>query len=387
MGAVAMMLAGCGATVEGGGAGTQAGPRPPALPPVQASPLQPVEPGSDAPKVRVALLVPLSGTNAALGQAMLDAAQLALFEVSAANFDLLPRDTQGTPEGARAAATAAIADGAKLILGPVFAADVAAVKPVAASANVNVIAFSTDWTTAGGNVFLMGFTPFRQVDRVVSYARAQGITRFGVLAPSTPYGNVVVDTMSRAAGRYGAEITRVARYAPDQDIAPAVQTFAADTPYQAVMLPEGGAALSRVARALPFQRGQVRLLGTGLWDDPNVGREPALAGGWFAAPAPEARIAFEQRFQSAYGRQPPRIASLAYDAAALAAVLAKVPNQQGPAYDAQTLRNPSGFAGIDGIFRFRPDGLAERGLAVLEVTQGGARVIDPAPETFQAVAF
>jgi branched-chain amino acid transport system substrate-binding protein len=359
----------------------------PPLPPVQASPLRPVEPGADASKVKVALLVPLSGSNAALGQAMLDAAQLAVFEVSAPNFDLLPRDTQGTPEGARAAATAALADGAKLILGPVFAADVAAVRPVAAAANVNIIAFSTDWTTAGGNVFLMGFTPFRQVERVVSYTRAQGITRFGVLAPSTPYGNVVVDSMSQAAGRYGAEVTRVGRYAPDQDIAPAVQAFAADPSYQAVMLPDGGPTLARVAQALPFQRGQVRLLGTGLWDDPNVGREPALVGGWFAAPSPEARMAFERRFQTAYGRQPPRIASLAYDAAALAAVLAKVPSRQGPAYDAQTLRNPSGFAGIDGIFRFRQDGLAERGLAVLEVTQGGARVVDPAPETFQAVTF
>ena len=130
---------------------------------------------------------------------------------------------------------------------------------------------------------------------------------------------------------------------------------------------------------------QVRVLGTGLWDDSGTTREPALVGGWFAAPTPEAAGDFQRRFEAAYGHRPPRIASLAYDAAALAAVLAGI--EQGPRFDHATLTSASGFAGNDGIFRFRQDGIAERGLAVLEVTKDGFRVLSEAPATFEAPAF
>ncbi|MGH6980975.1 MAG: penicillin-binding protein activator, partial [Stellaceae bacterium] len=125
---------------------------------------------------------------------------------------------------------------------------------------------------------------------------------------------------------------------------------------------------------------KIHLLGTGLWDDATLGTEASLLHGWYAAPDPQGRASFVRRFTDAEGHAPPRLATLAYDATALAAVLAK--NPAGPDYSASSLTNPSGFVGLDGVFRLNQDGLVERGLAVLEVDRGGPRVIDPAPQSF-----
>lgn len=403
---------------------------PPAQAPVATAPEPEPEPeaarGPGDGRVRVALLLPLSGSSAGIGQAMLDAAQIALFDLADANFVLMPHDTLGTPEGAAAAAEAALADGAGLILGPLFARSVAAVKPHAQAAGVSVLAFSNDLTVGGDGVYVMGFVPHDQVRRVVGYARAQGLARFASLAPSTPYGDAVVDSLYETAQQTGAAVVEVARYDPNaSDISDIVRHLAryddrraaleaqrqqlsqrtdeasrralarlqgletfGEVGFDAILLAEGGTRLRSIAPLLPFydiDPTQVQVLGTGLWDEPGLGQEPALVGAWFAAPAPEARAGFEQRFEALYGRRPPRLATLAYDATALAAVLAREP--EGPAFDGASLTNPSGFAGIDGIFRLHANGMVERGLAVVEVTRDGSRVIDPAPTTFEEVLF
>jgi hypothetical protein len=157
--------------------------------------------------------------------------------------------------------------------------------------------------------------------------------------------------------------------------------------FDAVLLPEGGAKLKAVASLLPYfdiDPAKVRILGTGLWDEPGLGSEPALVGAWFAAPAPAGRADFEKRFQAAYKQAPPRLASLGYDATALAAILAQRP--RGTGFTAAALTDPSGFVGVDGIFRFRSDGRADRGLAVLQIERSGRTVVSPAPETFEQPA-
>jgi hypothetical protein len=154
--------------------------------------------------------------------------------------------------------------------------------------------------------------------------------------------------------------------------------------YDALFLAEGDGRLKALAPQLPYfniDPGQVKLLGTGLWDEPGLGVEPALDGGWYAAPSPAARAAFEQHYREVYKTAPPRLATLGYDATALAAILARAP--QGANFSDATLTNPNGFAGVDGIFRLRPDGLVQRGLSVLEVHRGAGTIIDPAPESFQ----
>jgi len=225
----------------------------------------------------------------------------------------------------------------------------------------------------------------------VSYAKSQGVNRIGAIAPRNAYGDAIGNALSATARKVGARVVRVERYDPAAtDFSPAVQSLASGGPgsLDGVMIAEGGQKLRSIASLLPaFQvdPAQVRLLGTTQWDDPTLGTEPALVGGWYAAPDPTARHDFEQRFEATYGHRPPRLATLAYDAAALATVLAR---NGGPApFDPLALTNPNGFAGVDGIFRLRPDGLVERGLSVLAITSGGSRVLDPAPTNFQAVAF
>jgi ABC-type branched-subunit amino acid transport system substrate-binding protein len=350
----------------------------------------------------VALLVPLSGANAELGRAILDAAQLALFEAPDDRLTLVPRDTGGNAEGAARAARAVIADGARLILGPLLAAEVEAVKPLARDAHLNVVAFSTVTELAGGNTFLMGFLPRQEVVREVGQARDRGLTRFAALAPDSPYGHLMADALRDVASASGAATTRVEFYdARGDDTAPAVRRLmpgggtsaapeaAAPVPaFDALLLPEGGVRLKQIARQVKEAQSDtkpVQLLGSGLWDVSDIGSEPALVGGWFAAAAPEARRVFEQHFRAVYGHDPPRLASLGYDAAALAGALAQ--GAGGEPFSQQAILNPSGFTGVDGLFRFAPSGLVQRGLAVLEVEPQGDVVISPAPQTFQDLGY
>jgi ABC-type branched-subunit amino acid transport system substrate-binding protein len=360
---------------------------------VQQEPLAPVPGAAARRSVNVAILLPLSGKYADLGQSMLKSAQMALFDVGSAQFELMPQDTHSTPDGAVQAAQAAITARADLILGPIFADDVRAVKPVAAAANVPVIAFTTDWTLAGRDTYIMGFLPFAQVSRVAQFAQSQGLKRVAALAPQTEYCDVVVNTLNRT----GLQVTETKRYDPaTADLTPVIADFAARTKainasgveapdFSALVLPVGGEGLKAVVSLLDLNgidNTQVRFLGTGLWDDDTLTSNPALYGSWFAAPDPTLRRDFEKRYQSNYGAMPPRLATLAYDATAMAAVLARTNAGDGTPYTRDALTHPRGFAGLDGIFRLRPDGLTDRGLAVLEIQSGRARVVDPAPTAF-----
>jgi ABC-type branched-subunit amino acid transport system substrate-binding protein len=385
-------------TACGGGRIVPAPVGPPQSPSVVARPLPPRVPApSGAGPVKVALLVPLSGANADLGKAMLEAAQLALFTTSSERLTLIPRDTAGTAEGAASAAKSAITDGAQLILGPLLAAEVEAVRPIARDAKVNVIAFSTATQLAGGNVFLMGFLPQQEVSREVAFARDRGLTRFAALAPNSPYGHLMADALREAASASGGSVVKVeyldSRAAdPTAAIKHLLSSGAAALPpasaaFDALLLPEGGTRLKQIAHQLKvagIDPAQVHLLGSGLWDDPSVAGEPALDGGWFAASPPEPRREFASRFEKTYGNPAPRLASLAFDAAALAAVLGE--GGANP-FSREAILNPRGFSGVDGLFRFTPKGLVQRGLAVLELEPQGNVAVSPAPQTFQDFSY
>ena len=371
----------------------------------------PLPPGLPSPPTtaaagpaKVALLVPLSGANAELGQALLDATQLALFESAGDRMILVPRDTGGNAAGAAGAARAVIGDGARLILGPLLAPEVEAVKPIAREAHINVIAFSTVTTLAGGNTYLMGFLPRQEVVREVGYARERGLARFAALAPNSPYGHLMADALREVASGSGGSVTKIEFFDPRAgDVSPAIQRLlrgggegntepSPGSPpaasFDALLLPEGGARLKQIAGQVKSASGSakpVQLLGSGLWDTPDIGSDPVIVGGWFASSPPEARQDFERRFTATYGHNPPRLASLGYDAAALAAVLAR--GQAGEPFSQQAILNPSGFTGVDGLFRFTPNGLVQRGLAVLEVVPQGTTVVSPAPQSFQDLGY
>lgn len=342
-------------------------------------------------QVRIALLLPFShpDRNTRVGaQALQDAAQLAMFDMGARSMVLLPQDTGTTPESAAAAAAAAVDKGAELILGPLLANDVRAVAPVARARGVPVVAFSTDRTVAGDGVFLLSFLPEQEVNRVVSLATSQGRRRFVALVPATPYGQRVEEAFRLAVARSGGEVVAVQSYeANAQSLEPAVKAVA-KLQFDTIFLPDGGLMLRSLGPILSVNgvdSRKVQFLGTRMWDDPATTREISLAGGWYALPPQEQRSNFITRYQQLYGARPPQIGSLAYDAIALAATLAG--GRAGQRYTRTTIADPNGFAGIDGIFRFRSDGMTERGLAVFQVSQDGPPVIiSPAASTFQTPA-
>jgi ABC-type branched-subunit amino acid transport system substrate-binding protein len=342
-------------------------------------------------QVRIGLILPLSAAgNAALAaQTLRNAADMALAEFKAANIQLLVKDDGGSVQGAQQGVQRALDEGAQVILGPLFAQSVAAVAPLARARNVSVIAFSTDSTVAGRGVYLLSFLPQSDVARIIDYAAGAGRRSIVAMIPENAYGSVAETAFRQAAARGGVRIVTLERYTSDrarlQDAARAVAQAAAGA--DAIFIPDGADGVSAVVPALAgagVDTRRVQLLGTGLWDEARIFADPALQGALYAAPDTGGFRSFALRYRGKFGQDPARTATLAYDAAALVAALVKT---QGPqALTDQGLTNPSGFAGVDGVFRFRPDGTNERGLAVLRVTQAGGQVVVAAPRVLPPAA-
>lgn len=374
--AAAIVLAAC-ATQLGGGAPTP----------------QPGEPASanasvGEGQVRVAMILPLSaqGNAGVAAQSMKNAAEMALAEFKSPNIQLLVKDDGGTPQGAQAGAQQAISEGAEIIIGPLFAQSVSAVGQVARARNIPVIAFSTDASVAARGVYLLSFLPETDVRRIVEFAVSRGKRSFAALLPDNAYGTVVEAAFQQEVSRRGGRVLALEKYPPDANRMSEVVRRVAQAANQvdSIFIPDGADAVPQVVQALAadgVNLKRVQLLGTGLWDDPRVFSTAALEGGWYAAPESTGFRSFSGRYRARYGQDPVRTATLAYDAVALVAALVKT---QGPQrFSEQVLTNPSGFAGIDGVFRFLPEGPNERGLAVLRVTPSGGQVISPAPRSFQ----
>ena len=371
-------------------------------------PLSTGQPAAAPLSQRVAILLPLSGPRADIGQAMLHAAQLALD----ANLDV--HDTGGTAQGAAAAARAAIGAGAGLILGPLTSPETAAVAPVARAANVAVLAFTNDPSQAQPGVWTLGITPGQQVRRLVAAAQAQGKTQLAALLPDNELGHIMAQAMTQAASADGIAPPNVRFHAQGMQAINAAARDLSDyahrrgpidaqmraaralgTPegrrqaqelaktqipppsFNALLLGDTGEPLAEIAAVLPYydvDRSAVQLMGPSLWASPQSGSGQVL-GGWYAAPDPAARSAFEQGYTTKYGTAPPAVADLAYDAASIARVLA----QRGFSFG--ELTQSAGFIGADGWFALLPDGQVRRALAVFSVEQGGPQMVQPAPQS------
>jgi branched-chain amino acid transport system substrate-binding protein len=339
-------------------------------------------------QIRVALILPLSaqGNAGIAATSMRNAAEMALAEFKEPNIQLLVKDDAGTPQGAQAAAQQALAEGAEIIIGPLFAQSVSAVGQVARARNIPVIAFSTDASVAARGIYLLSFLPESDVKRIVDFAISRGKRSFAALLPDNAYGSVVQAAFQSEVARRGGRVVALEKYPLDpSQMGEAVRKVAqAASKADSIFIPDGADAVPQVVAALAANRvdlRRVQLLGTGLWDEQRIFETAALNGGWYAAPDSAGFRSFTARYKARYGQEPVRTATLAYDATALIAALVKT---QGPQrFSEQVLTGTSGFAGIDGIFRFRPDGTNERGLAVLRVAPGGGQVVSPAPRAFQ----
>jgi branched-chain amino acid transport system substrate-binding protein len=351
------------------------------------------EPVARGAPVKVALLASLSaqGQPGVIGRALKQAGELALFDRDNPNLQLLVKDDKGTPEGAVAAASDAIKDGASLILGPLFAKSVAAVAPIARQANVPVVAFSNDRQVAGRGVYLLSFQPATEVARVVLYATQQGKRRFAALIPDDAFGKVAASAFKEAVQRAGGDIIALETYPASANgmldpmrkvgLVLGAGQDGEGGQVDALFLPGGQENLERIARLMPqaeIDPAHVKVLGTGGMDYANAGQSGGLVGAWYPGPDPRGWQDFAQKFAKSYGQAPPRIASLAYDAVSLAITLAAA-GGEGQRYTVSALTRVSGFTGVDGSYRLLADGTAERALAVLEVQRIGAGIIDAPP--------
>lgn len=346
--------------------------------------LEPTEPvrsprlPPDETRNRVAVLVPLTGPNAQLGQSILNSANLALLDTGGDRFRITAYDTAA---GAAAAAEEAIEEGNGLILGPLLADDVRAVAAVARRADVPVIAFSNDESVAGDGVYLMGITPRQSVIRVVSFARGRELNRFGALVPANVYGQRAGEAMTRAVEGAGGQLVGIQSFERGAAAAAAARLGNAGG-YDAVLIADGARVALQIAPVVRQRSPQPRLMATELWaTETNVGASPALRGAWYAAPSDALFTQFSTRYRARYNVRPFRLATLGYDAVLLAVrVAANWP--VGRAFPERALRDPGGFSGVDGAFRFGRDGLADRALEVREVGAAGNITVSPAPRGF-----
>jgi len=379
--AAAMLVAGCQTIVP---RGPVRAPPPPhrVQPPPQQQPGR-VEPGipQDTERHRVALLVPMTGPNAGVGQSIANATQLALLDTKSVRVRITTYDTN---IGAALAVQRALADGNQLILGPLLAEDVRVVAPIAHQAGVPVVSFSNDTSVAGDGTYLMGYAPAQSIERVVDYARGQGIADFAGLMPKSLYGDRASTAFLRAVRNASGQVVTLQTYdRSTASINAAITRMAQDSPYQAVLIADGG---SIAAAAVPVLRksggAAAHVLGTELWNaEASIASKPALNGAWFASVSDGLYRQYAAKYRARFGAAPYRLSSMGYDAVLLTVRIAGDWPFNAP-FPEDRLRDRGGFSGIDGAFRFGRDGVAERALEVQEIRGGTTITVSPAPTGF-----
>lgn len=338
---------------------------------------RPLPPSPTVPQtLDVAVLVPLSGPDAAIGESLANAARLALLDTGNRQIELTVHDT--ADGGAVAAASRAVAAGSQLILGPLLADEVRAVTPLVQRARVPLIAYSNDAQAADNGVYILGFSPAQAIERVVLHSRQQGAGRFAALVPVGLYGERSSRAFLAAVQRSGGQVASVETYTAAADARTAAGRLSNRGAFDAVLIADSGRTAATAASAI---RVGPRLLGTELWAAGNLGATPRVRGAWYAAP-PEAHYRqLVTRYRARYGKAPVRLASLGYDSMLLT-VRAARGWQPGRRFPVRALNEPEGFAGVDGVFRFGRDNVAQRAFEVRQVTATGSTVVSPAPTSF-----
>lgn len=337
----------------------------------------------DTARHRVALLVPLTGANAALGQSIANATTMAILDTNAQNIRITTYDTASG--GAAAAARRAVGDGNKLILGPLLAGEISAVTVAARPARVPLITFSGEPQAAARDVFVMGGTTAQSITRVVRFARDKGVSRFALLAPKTDYGREAGSAYIAAVRAAGGTVVASDTYdRGNNSILSAAARLKAKGGYQAVLIADSPRYAAMAAPRLKAAGAtSPRILGTDAWSgDPLASSTPALRGTWFAAVSDSRFRQFSTSYTARFGGAPYRQATLGYDAVLLTVRIAR-DWKPGTAFPYTVMADPGGFLGLDGPFRFLPAGLGERALEVRETRAGGITVISPAPDRFQ----
>ncbi len=374
----ALLLGACSVIPKG------AGPAPvePAPTPTPAPVFEPDVLPEDQQRHRVALLVPLSGRNGAVGQAIANATTMALLDTNAANLRITTYDTATRP---RDAARRAMADNNTLVLGPLLAENIPSVMAETRAADVPMISYSNDTKASAAGVYLLGQVPGQSIERTVEFASSKGASRFAALVPNGDYGDRAEAAFRKAAGQYGGTLVAVERYARgNTSIVGAAQRLKTRGGFDSVLIADGARLSANAATELkPGGRGDLQLLGTELWSgDSAVTRASAMSGSLFSAVSDERYRQFSESYRTRFGSSPYRISTLGYDSVLLALRVASKGWQPGESFPTNELVDRSGFLGLDGPFRFNLNGVAQRSMEIREIRRGSVVIVDAAPSRF-----
>lgn len=348
------------------------------------------------PIARVALMLPITGEATSVARSLQNAAELAATKASENNqpITIIPLDTRGTESGAKLAMEKAAAEAVDLIIGPMFNNTTMAIAPMASKHNIPVVSLSNDISLAEEEIYVFGFNPREQVQRVVEYAYSQGLREFSLLAPDNTFGDTIAEEVEETLKRRNIRARRAELYESlDEDLSRSIQRLTFLDPSlpppkpksEALIIPEGSRNLLTLIARL-YRRGvqneHLQLLGTKAWDNDVVIGEPRLSGSWFATTSPLKQDEFTAIFRKRFGYEPLQVTSLGYDAVMFAVSVAQKGGEDPFTHEHMT--EPAGFQGVDNLFRFNRDRIAERTLAVVEIQNGRLEVLDPAPTVFQA---
>ena len=327
---------------------------------------------------RVALLVPLSGQNGEVGQSIANATTMAILDTEANNLRITTYDTA---QGPQAAARQAIADGNRLILGPLLGSNVVSVRAEAAPANIPIISFSNDTSVAGPGVFVMGHVPEQSIARSVDYARSKGARTFAILAPDGDYGNRADLALRSALSSHGGSLVASERYArTNTSVVSAAGRLKQRGGFDTVLIADGGTNSIRGANALASD--SLRILGTDRWSgDRDVLAASSLRGALFSAVSDGRYAGFVRSYEERFGGQPYRVATLGYDAVLLTLRAAR-DWRYGRPFPTDVLFQSGGFDGMDGPFRFQRNGVVERALEVRQIGNDTVETVSAAPKGF-----
>ena len=336
-------------------------------------------PGDDG-RHRIALLVPLSGSNAEVGQSIANATTMALLDTNANNLRITTYDTNA---GAADAATRAVADGNKLILGPLMRENVDPIAARARPAGIPLISFSNDLSVAAPDIYVMGHAPEQSVARTIAYARSRGARRFAALIPDGEYGKRTSAALSQAAAAAGASVTSIEPYnRGNTSIVSAAERLKARGGFDAVLIADGARLSAMAAAVLKTAEPVPMILGTELWSgESRIASSAAVRGGMFSTVSDGRFRQFSTSYESRFGGQPSRIATLGYDAVLLTLRIAR-DWTPGSNFPTGKMLASDGFLGLDGPFRFHSNGTGERAMEVRQVGNDSVTVIDAAPARF-----
>lgn len=351
-----------------------------------------VDPNAPVP---VALLVPSGSGQASdqlLARSIENAARMAISDLGGVQIDLRVYPTAGQPGQASIAAQQAVADGAKVILGPVFAEEANAAGLAASPAGVNVLSFSNNPAIAGGNVFVLGPTFDNTARRLATYAVRNGRANVMIVHDRNAQGEVGRAAIQNGVVSAGGRIVATGSYEFSQNgivqAIPGIAAQAKSSGAQAVFLTADTAGALPLVSQLLSENGvsplTTQYIGLTRWDIPAATLSlPGVQGGIFAMPDPALFAQYQARYQATFGEQPHPVSAIAYDGIAAIGALTK----QGRGLDRASLTQGAGFVGVNGVFRLLPNGANERGLAIARIENSAVTIVDPAPRSFGGAGF